>query len=116
MCSPTLPLLAALLTSFTPACFYHQGLLIELRDASQYVNHSETPLMDRPLYRNGETLDDEIYYATRNIQVGEELTAHYGHFAGFEVLPMWLQRLEKLYTPGVSDMRLKRRSPCFATS
>lgn len=75
-------------------------MLVELHDASQFVNHSETPMMDRPAYRNGERLEDEVYYASRSVQIGEEITANYGHFAEFGVLPIWLHRLEKLYTPG----------------
>lgn len=84
----------------TPLLLVPQMTQIYLMDGSQYVNHSEQPLMDRPHYMAGETLTDEVWFATRDIEIGEELTAHYGHFASLDVMPDWLQELERKHCPG----------------
>lgn len=78
-----------------------QDRFLELRDGSQFTNHSEQPLLRGP--QSTADIDSDVCYARRDISVGEELTDHYGYYAADEVTPDWLKDLNTRYCPGGSQ-------------
>lgn len=83
----------------TPTQCPLQDTFLELRDGSQFTNHSECPAITGSDSGEGELPSSDVCTARIDIKAGQELTDHYGFYAS-EDIKSWVDPLMQKYCPG----------------